>query len=446
MRTMSRAAVATGLALALTMGAAVAFVGTPTEDMPAAPVTDRAPSSRALLLPSASTGSLEASIAVLQERVLARPDDPRELASLGIAYVAQARASGDPSWYPKAEVALADSLRLNDDENVDALLGLGTLALARHEFAEALRYGRRAARLNPYGAGAYGVIGDALVELGRYPAAFEAFQTMVDIRPGLAAYARVSYARELLGDVPGAVEAMGLAFGAAGAPADRAWTAYRLGELAFGSGDVRTAASWYERGRDLDPSYVPNLAGLAKVAWARGDAEGSIRRYEEVVTRYPSAEFVIALGDLYRVTGRDDLAAAQDDVVRAMHQLATANGVNVDLELALYDADHGDPATALAAARAEWGRRQSVNVADALGWALFANGRYVEAARYADRALELGTRNALFYFHAGMIRFGLGEEAAARHLLREALAIDPRFSILYASEAERTLAELEGSR
>ena len=446
MRTMGKVALAGGLAFVLTVVAAIALVRSPSGARSAASSTAAEPSASTLLLPTPATGSLEASIATLQERLRILPDDVHGLASLGIAYVAEARVSGDPSWYPKAEAALTDSLRLSHDGNVDALLGLGTLALARHDFAGALSYGRRAAQLNPYGADAYGVIGDAQIELGHYPAAFDTFQTMVDTRPDLASYARVSYARELLGDVPGAVDAMELAFEAAGTPSDRAWTAYRLGELAFGSGDVRTAAGWYERGRDLDPTYVPNLAGLAKVAWARGDTAGAIRRYEQVVARYPSAEFVIALGDLYRVTGRDDLAAEQDDVVRAMHQLAAANGVNIDLELALYDADHGDPVAALRSARAEWGRRQSIHVADALAWALYANGRYEEAARYADRALELGTRNALFFFHAGMIRSELGDVTAASRLLREALAIDPHFSILYAASAERTLAGLEGSR
>jgi tetratricopeptide (TPR) repeat protein len=435
--------VAAGLAAVLTVTAAIAFVRTPEASRPDASATGQAPSSSVLLLPAPGAGSLEASISSLQERLRVRPGDSRGFAALGLAYVAQARVSGDPSWYPMAQEALAESLRLNAEANVDALLGIGALALARHDFERALEHGRAAAELDPYGADAYGVVGDALVELGRYDEAFEAFQTMVDMRPDLASYARVSYARELLGDVPGAVDAMELAFGAAGTPSDRAWTAYRLGELAFGSGDVRTAAGWYERGRHLDPTYASNLAGLAKVAWARGNTELAIRRYEQVVARYPSAEFVIALGDLYRTAGRDDLAASQGDVVRAMHDLAVANGVNVDLELALFDADHGDPVSALGAAEAEWERRHSVHVADALAWALYANGRYEKAAAYAERALELGTRDALFLFHAGMIRLELGDDAGARRALRDALEIDPNFSILHSATAAHVLAELE---
>jgi tetratricopeptide (TPR) repeat protein len=397
-------------------------------------------------MPAPAAGSLDGTIASLQDRLKAVPRDWRGYASLGLAYVAQARVTGDPSWYPLAEGVLARSLRINSDDNVEGTLGLGVLDLARHDFASALREGRRASALDPYSADAYGVIGDALLELGRYGRAFEAFQTMVDTRPDLASYARVAYARELVGDVSGAERAMRMAFDAAGTPSDSAWTAYQLGELAFGSGDVGSARAWYARGLGLDPAYVPNLAGLAKVAWARGDDELAIARFTEVVARYPSAEFVGALADLYRATGKPALADQQEAVVAAMHDLATANGVNVDLELALFDADHGDPEGALAAARAEWARRQSVHVADAYAWALYANGRYQRASTFAERALALGTRSALFLFHAGMIRLELGDEVGARGYLSDAVATNPNFSILHAADAARILATLETGR
>lgn len=443
MRAIGKAAAVTAMAVALLVAGAAVFVrGTGVAVDPAA----RRTSSSALLLPTANAGSLDGEIASLQQRLREIPDDWRGFAQLGLAYVAQARVTADPSWYPKAEGVLRRSLRLQPDENVDGALGIGALDLARHDFAAALREGRRASDLNPYSADAYGVIGDALLELGRYDRAFEAFQTMVDTRPDLASYARVAYARELVGDVPGAERAMRMAFDAAGTPSDSAWTAYQLGELAFGSGDVGSARAWYARGLDLDPAYVPNLAGLAKVAWARGDDELAIARFTEVVARYPSAEFVGALADLYRVSGKPALADRQEAVVAAMHDLATANGVNVDLELALFDADHGDPEGALAAARAEWARRQSVHVADAYAWALYANGRYQRASTFAERALALGTRSALFLFHAGMIRLELGDEVGARRYLSDAVATNPNFSILHAADAARVLARLETGR
>jgi tetratricopeptide (TPR) repeat protein len=443
MRAIGRATAATAMAVALLVAGAVVFVRGSGDALD--PAT-RHPSSSALLLPTPNAGSLEGAIASLQQRLREIPDDSRGFAQLGLAYVAQARVTADPSWYPKAEAVLRRSLRLQPDENVDGALGIGALDLARHDFAAALREGRRASDLNPYSADAYGVIGDALLELGRYDRAFEAFQRMVDTRPDLASYARVAYARELVGDVPGAERAMRMAFDAAGTPSDSAWTAYQLGELAFGSGDVGSARTWYARGLDLDPAYVPNLAGLAKVAWARGDDELAIARFTEVVARYPSAEFVVALADTYGATGRPALAEQQEAVVAAMHDLATANGVNVDLELALFDADHGEPDGALAAARAEWVRRRSVHVADAFAWALYANGRYRRASAFAERALSLGTRNALFLFHAGMIRLELGDEVGARRYLSDAVAANPNFSILHAADAARVLARLETGR
>jgi tetratricopeptide (TPR) repeat protein len=118
--------------------------------------------------------------------------------------------------------------------------------------------------------------------------------------------------------------------------------------------------------------------------------------------------------------------------------------VNVDLELSLYEADHGDAATALETARAEWERRHSILVADALAWALHASGEDRLAARYSRTALSLGTRNALLLFHAGMIRLALGDRAAARELLTQAVETNPAFSIRYSSEARATLRTLRG--
>lgn len=443
MRAIGKAAAVTVMAIAMLVAGAVVFVRG-TDD--AAGTAARHTASSALLVPTPDAGSLEKAIASLQQRLREMPDDWRGFAQLGLAYVAQARVTADPSWYPKAEGVLKRSVLLHPDENVDGALGIGALDLARHDFASALRQGRRAASLDPYDADAFGVIGDALVELGRYRAAFDAIQTMVDTRPDLASYARVAYARELRGDVAGAQRAMRLAFDAAGTPADAAWSAYQLGELAFGSGEVAAARDWYTRGLDLDPSYALNLAGMAKVAWARGGDDLAIRRYKDVADRYPAPEVVIALADLYRATGHATLADQQEDVVHAMQELAAANGVNIDLELALYDADHGDPSGALSAARAEWARRHSIHVADAYAWALYANGRYRQASAFADRALVLGTRNALFFFHAGMIRLQLGDRDGARRDLARAVAINPNFSIQHADEAARALAGLEAAR
>jgi tetratricopeptide (TPR) repeat protein len=393
-------------------------------------------------LSARAAGSTLETIAALQRRLLAAPSDWRAAAALGLAYVQRARTTGDPSAYPRAERALRRSLSLRRG-NVEGLVGMGSLALARHDFRSALTWGRRAVSANPFGVAGYGVVGDALVELGRYREAFRAFQHMANLHPGLAAYARASYARELQGDVAEAIRVMRMAEAAAGSPEDAAWVAFELGELLWSVGRVDAAEDAYRRAVGQAPAFVAPRAGLARVSWARGRLSEAIRRYERVVTRFPAPEHVAALGHLYAVTGRPTLAQGQFALVRAEQDLFATNGVNVDVELALFDADHGRPQEALRSARAAWAERRSVHAADTLAWALHRNGRSREAAPYARRALALGTQNALFHFHAAMIELRLGHEDRARALLSAAVRTNPYFSIIHSTPARRALSRLE---
>ena len=441
MNKLGRIGIAAALAVGLFLAGAVAITRGGTE--PAATAAPAQDGDGSLLAPGAA-GSLEGSIAALQARLRVVPDDWKSFASLGLAYVQEARVTADPSYYPKAEGVLRRSLDQHPQDNVQAMVGMAALAAARHDFAGALDWGERALAIDTYNGSVYGVVGDAQVELGRYDDAFATFQKMVDTRPDLASYARVSYARELQGDVAGALRAMRGAETFAGTPADRAWAANQLGELYFNTGRLDRAAEQYRRATELAPEFVPPQAGLAKVAWARGDVRDAIARYTEVTRRYPSPEYVIALGDLYESAGEPEQARQQYDLVHTIQALFTANGVNVDLELSLFQADHGDAVAALQTARDEWGRRHSIHVADALGWALHANGLDRTALRYSTKALSLGTRNALFDFHAGMIRLGLGDRDGARRFLARAVDTNPAFSIRYSAEAMRTLRSLGG--
>src|SRR5713226_2491451 len=83
-----------------------------------------------------------------QSRVSAAPNDPHALTGLASAYLLRARETADPSYYSKAN-ALLDSAVAMDPDEPDVVLTAGTLALTRHEFAEALVLGRRAVELMP---------------------------------------------------------------------------------------------------------------------------------------------------------------------------------------------------------------------------------------------------------------------------------------------------------
>jgi len=295
----------------------------------------------------------------------------------------------------------------------------------------------------------YGVIGDAQTELGMYDDALHTVQTMVDLRPDLSSYSRASYVRELHGNVAGAIEAMQDAVQAGGPNAENTnWTRVQLGNLYFNSGRLAEAETQYNEALASYPGYVHAVAGLARVHAARREYDEAIKRYSDVVNRFPLPEYVIALGDVYEAAGRVREAQQQFDLVRAIEQLYIANGVDTDLETALFEADHAqdqDMNEILARARRALAKRSTIYAKDVMAWALYQAGQYAAAYDFSRQALQLGTKDALLLFHAGLIaeRLGLGTEAQSD--LSQALSINPNFSVRYRDLAQRTLSILRQS-
>jgi tetratricopeptide (TPR) repeat protein len=385
-----------------------------------------------------SPGNTEAEILRLRGEVETRADSAQAYALLGLAYQQRARETADAGDYARSEQALRAAIE-RDDDNLYALGGLGSLALSRHRFREALELGRRAQRVSPTTARTYGVIGDALVELGRYGEAFRAYERMAALKPGLSAYARVSHARELRGDRPGAVRAMELALDAAGAqPEPLAWSRVQLGKLQFSRGRLGAAAREYHAALAAFPGYVQALDALARVEAARGRLGRAAALERDAVERSPLPELVGFLGDVYRAQGRPRLAQEQYGLVGAIERVLVANGVRTDLETALFDVDHGlRLEEALARARRAHRERPSIQADDVLSWALARTGRCGEALRYSMRALRLGTLDAPTYFHRGMIERCLGHHDEARAWFRGALALSPHFSLRWSPVARR---------
>ncbi|MFG3033061.1 tetratricopeptide repeat protein [Streptomyces sp. NPDC048253] len=429
------------LAVALTAGAiALGAV----RDGQNVPVSTAAAVSPGLL----ASGDLDSSITALQTHLRSQPRDFGGWATLGLAYVEQARTKGDPSRYPQAEQALKRSLSLRSD-NDQALAGRAALAAARHDFANALDLADQALKQNPYNERALCSRIDALVELGRYDDAEEAAKTADERRPGVPVFTRYAYVHELRGDVTTARRVLERALAASTSPGDIAYVAAQLGQLAWNQGDYATALTHYARALAADENYLPALEGRARAQAASGRQAEAVKGLELIVARYPLPGPLVELGELYEARGGEgDAAKAENQylLVDAWTAIARANGVNADLDTALAAADHGDRATALRAARDDWSRRHTVHTADALAWALHVNGKDAEALPYARQATATGYRNASFLYHRGVIEKATGHPADARTHLAAALKLNPGFSPLGAREARTALKTLEASK
>jgi tetratricopeptide (TPR) repeat protein len=385
----------------------------------------------------------DGTIAAAQARLAEEPGDVRALTALAGASLDKGRQTGDPTWNTRAEEAARNALE-RDPASFEAMDALGTLALTRHRFAEALDWSRRSLATAPGRVAPLGIRADALIELGRYEAGVAAIQRRLDLRPDLPAYSRASYALELRGDRPGAISLMELAVGA-GAPGSEAqtWARVQLGLLRAGGGDLDGAEREMRTALAALPGDARATAGLAHVLASRGRLERAAALYSQAIDRLPLPEYPAALADIHRALGRD--AAVRDDLAlaAAMQGLLASNGSLVDLDLSLQNADARRPdAAAVAAARAARRARPGVIGDQVLGWVLTRAGRCAEGDRFATRSLRLGTRDALMLFHAGMAASCAGRSDVARERLTRALALNPAFSVRWAPVARAELAGL----
>src|SRR4051794_17426065 len=390
----------------------------------------------------ATSQSTDARIASLQTQVRANPHDARGYAALAQVYLQKVRETGDASFYARADGVLKTALNLSP-RSPDAVVVAGTLALARHDFAGALALGQQAHSLAPQLAAPYAVLVDSLIELGRYDQAGGALQRWVDIKPTLASYARVSYWRELHGDLGGAADALRAAISAGGDVAENgAYVQTLLGNLELQRGRLREADLSYRTALARFAGYVPAQAGLAKLTAARGDLVAASRRYRPVVARLPLPEYVVGLGETELAAGRTASATRDLALVGAEEKLLKAAGVDTDVDLAVFEASHGSPARAVMLAQRARAVAPSVRSSDALGWALTRAGQPRRGLHYAQEALRLGSRDPMFLYHAAVSARDAGHDSLARTWLHRALAENPRFSPLYAPKARRMLEAL----
>jgi tetratricopeptide (TPR) repeat protein len=319
----------------------------------------------------------------------------------------------------------------------------GYLALARHDFARARALGGRAHEADPFDSDALAILVDANVEMGYYDEAARAVEDLLVLRPSLAAYSRLSYVRELNGDIGGALEAFALAETAGvGSPSDVANVTSLRGTVAVTHGALDEAERLFGRARTYDPNAT-NDAGMARLLIARGDIAGAQDLLESAMEAAPAPDVALLLDEIYVARGDE---SGRTEVARFLDANAAeerAAGADVDMEMSSIAAGRGDWATALRLAQAAHDRRpQNIFTNAALAWAQHGSGDDRAALPRIEQALRLGTRDPVLRYRAAEIFAANGMDARAAEELATAFEINPHFSLRYRAPACALAARL----
>jgi tetratricopeptide (TPR) repeat protein len=409
----------------------------------------------ALLIPEA-TGT-QRIIRNMQSRVQHNPKDPAGYSALGAAFFQRARETGDVEDFQLAEQALNKSLDLvNADFSADAAYSsMAEVCMGEHRFSDAVTYAQKALALGSGDLSSFAIVGDANADMGEYARAAVAYSRLdlagnstADPHSVYVRDSRTSYLRFVAGDTPGAISLMQSAVTAgaeARLPAENlAWLYFELGEYEVQAGDIAAANHAYLTALTIHPGDYRALASLGKLRGNQGRYAEAIKLYQSAIAVVPMPMYVAELGDLYKKAGNPAEAARQYQLVQYIGLLGHINQVLHNRDLALFYADHDIKLDeALALAHKEFEVRHDAYTWDALAWALYKNGKYQEASDAMDNALRPGVKDALLFFHAGMIANRLGQTTQARERLQQAISLNPKFHVIYADVAREQLQSLQ---
>lgn len=364
----------------------------------------------------------------------ANPENYKAKLNLAQAYIQEARVTGDHGYYDKAALDLLDDVIQNDPKNFDALCCKATVLLSQHHFSDGLAVAQLALPLNPNSAFIYGIMCDANVELGNYPEAVKMCDKMISVRPDNRSYARVSYLREIHGQLNGAIYAAKMAV-AAGYPGleQTEWSRTILAHLYENTGHLDSAEYQYKLALQERPDYAFAIAGLGKIEKAKGNYKEAITYYERAKKIIQEYSFSDELTDLYRITGQEDKAKqSAEEVINMLSPLANADessskhGHYADKELAYAYLKANDTDNAYKHAMLEYDRRpENIDVCEAVAWVDYKKGDYTEANKMINTALRTKCQNPSLLCHAGLIKIKVGERQQGMDMIRKAFTNDP---------------------
>ena len=368
------------------------------------------------------------------------PNEIKGHLELADALLTKVRETGDYSFNKEAMESISKVLKREPD-NLNANVFKIQIDLSEHEFQRALNTAERMLEKFPNVEPLMAAEVDAKTELGMFKEAVVAAQKYVDFKPNSNSYVRIARLRYLHGDVEGAIQARKLGLKSAD-PSNKeglAWHYSQLGNEYFETGMYDLAEAQYLKALDVFPEFHWALAGKGRVRAAKGDLKTAEDIYRKLVKVTAEADRVFFLADVLEKRGKK---AESRQVAETFIQ----NQLNSDGDIhriALYWADKNtNLERALKIATEDRKENGDLLSSDTLAWTLFKNGRVKEAQKYIQEAMRLGTKNALFYYHAGMIEEALGNKQKARTYLEKAAKTNPGFDLIQSDLLNEKLEEL----
>lgn len=397
--------------------------------------------------PASTVLNAGTSIKYYEDRLRKAPGDASSQLALAQLYLQHARATHQEALYlPKADELLSQVISRSPD-HYQALALKASMYNVLHQFEKARDITETLISRESDHAYVYGILVDALVELGEYEAAVQACDKMSSLRPGIASYARAAYLRELHGDTAGAIKAMELAAssGVAG-DENRSWALYQLGQLYLGQNDIDAAEALFNGILDEHPGYAYAIGGLAQVNLQRGDYGEALSMFDRAYASLPGDAFLEGKLEVYTIMQHEEGIAQLSVQLERSLKDAEAMGENVRMEYADYLADQNrDLNTALELAEAEYNRRPGhLHALETYAWALHKMGRSDEAIPYIEQAMRLETGDAMVHFRAGHIYSAAGRLSEAKHNFEA--AIEGHLHIESISSAKEVKEQLQKMR
>lgn len=375
---------------------------------------------------SAEWINTKAAIEGLLADLEANPKDNKIMVQLAQAYIQESRVTGDHGFYDAAALNMTETVLKTDPTNFEALCCQGTVLLSQHHFADALIVAQKAQQVNPNSGFVYGMLCDANVELGNYDEAVKMCDQMVSMRPDIRSYSRVSYLREIYGDIPGAISAMKLAVASGYSGLEQTeWCRIILGQLYEQIGSADSAKYCYELALYNRTDYPFALAGLARIEKGAGNYPAAIQFLEKANLQITEYSFYEDLAELYALNKqqvKSDSAMSQAIAMLGPgaidNEAIVGHGHYADRELALAYARTGEFTLAMQHAITEYNRRpNNIDVCETLAWVYYKAGKFYLAELMMRKALVTGKKSPNTIVRAGIIKCHSGFTGAGQKLL-----------------------------